>query len=205
MVYVAKERLHLAKDGKTVVPPGDPRSSSLLINEGGIMSDEDAKKYGLLIEKEGNDALPLGAEQTEMTLGGNKAPETPSTVAPFHAPTTPVVPPAPQHLRFGGQPQVVVPVQGNPPSVNITGVEDLPPPSPPNVLDNTEVSQPNNTPPPLTTEELPDDFPYKGILMDDKNFSTRSAVKAATKEQLLAVKQIGSERADTIMAAAEKL
>ena len=41
-------RLWLADDGVTVVPDGDPRAATLLIAPGQAMSDDDARRYGLL-------------------------------------------------------------------------------------------------------------------------------------------------------------
>jgi hypothetical protein len=46
MPYTADKRLYLDADGN-VVDEGDPRAATLLVGEGGQLSDEDAKKYGL--------------------------------------------------------------------------------------------------------------------------------------------------------------
>lgn len=46
-MYVATERLYLNKDGK-VVKGDDPSRTSLLVAVGGKLSDEDARRYGLI-------------------------------------------------------------------------------------------------------------------------------------------------------------
>ena len=186
-MYKAKERLHLARDGKTVVKPGDPRSASLLINEGGEMSDEEAKKYGLIggPKSTQEDALPLDSTSKE-------APPK------LSIPPTQDASPFPQHIRFGGTKETTD--QPPSPPVEISPVQPM---------DN--LTAPRLEAPTLATEapvlgddQLPDEFPFKTILVD-QDFSSKAKVKAATKEQLLGLKQIGSERADAIMAAAANL
>lgn len=46
-MFTAKERLMLDAEGK-VVKEGDPKAKSLLVAVGQDLSDEDAKKYGLV-------------------------------------------------------------------------------------------------------------------------------------------------------------
>jgi hypothetical protein len=45
MTYTSDKRLYLDKDGKVVEDA--PESGSLLVGEGGELSDEEAQKYGL--------------------------------------------------------------------------------------------------------------------------------------------------------------
>jgi hypothetical protein len=186
-MYKAKERLHLASDGKTVVKPGDPRSASLLINEGGEMSDEDAKKYGLIggeskTESKSEDALPL---------------ENPNSSTKLPVPSTPEASPFPQTLKFGGPREA--PKETPPAPTEVSPIQPMSAP---------ESTQPS-TPEPMEEkssgdDQLPDEFPFKTILVD-QDFGSKAKVKSASKEQLLGLKQIGSERADAIMAAAANL
>jgi hypothetical protein len=46
MPYTSDKRLYLTEDGQ-VVEEGDPRAAILLVGEGGQLSDEDARRYGL--------------------------------------------------------------------------------------------------------------------------------------------------------------
>lgn len=46
-MYTADKRLYVNADGTKVVDEDSPDAASLLIAEGGELSDEDAKKYGL--------------------------------------------------------------------------------------------------------------------------------------------------------------
>lgn len=46
MVYVSDKRLYRTQDGD-VVPEGHPDAAFLLVPEGGMLSDEDAERYGL--------------------------------------------------------------------------------------------------------------------------------------------------------------
>lgn len=46
-MYISDRRYYLAADGETVVGEGDPRAATLLVGEGGQLSDEDAARYGL--------------------------------------------------------------------------------------------------------------------------------------------------------------
>lgn len=45
-MYTSEKRLYLTADGK-VVQEGDPAAATLLVGEGGQLSDEDAERYGL--------------------------------------------------------------------------------------------------------------------------------------------------------------
>lgn len=45
--YVAKERLFLTADKERVVKEGDPDAAYVLVGEGGVVNEADAKKYGL--------------------------------------------------------------------------------------------------------------------------------------------------------------
>lgn len=47
MTYTSDKRLCLSADGK-VVDCDSPQAASVLVGEGGTLSDEDAKKYGLV-------------------------------------------------------------------------------------------------------------------------------------------------------------
>jgi enoyl-CoA hydratase/carnithine racemase len=46
------EKLWLKEDGETVVADGDPSAATLLAVEGDSMSVEDAKRYGLVKQKQ---------------------------------------------------------------------------------------------------------------------------------------------------------
>jgi hypothetical protein len=47
MPFTSDRRLYLNADRSKVVEEGDPDSAYLLVGEGGEVSDEDAKQYGL--------------------------------------------------------------------------------------------------------------------------------------------------------------
>ncbi|MDR7534656.1 MAG: hypothetical protein QN162_15150 [Armatimonadota bacterium] len=49
--WVSPARLYLTADGR-VVPEGDPDAAYLLVPEGGVLSLEDAERYGLLEQDE---------------------------------------------------------------------------------------------------------------------------------------------------------
>jgi hypothetical protein len=48
--WKSDRRLYLAEDGQTVVEEGDPRAATLLVGEGGELSAEDAKRYGVTLK-----------------------------------------------------------------------------------------------------------------------------------------------------------
>lgn len=206
MAYRSKVRLHATRDGR-VVPPGHPESAILLVPAGGEISDEKAKKYGLMGDKAANNPAP-GEEA--LPLDSPPSPTPPSTPSTQGIPTsTDAAKTAgegfPQNLQFGtpssnqatGQP--VAPQPATPPGTPVAPVAPVAP--------ATTVSTPQVPPPPPSPQvqsDIPDDFPYKSILMS-QGIATKAQLKEITKEQLLTKNQIGAQRADEILAAREKL
>jgi hypothetical protein len=74
MPYTAEERLYLDADGN-VVKEGDPKAATLLVGAGGQLSDEDARRYGLVQrEKPAEDAeQPATDEKAQTAPRPNKA------------------------------------------------------------------------------------------------------------------------------------
>lgn len=58
MAYTSDRRLFLAADGVTVVEEGDARAATLLVGEGGQLSDADARRYGLIADEAKAKASP---------------------------------------------------------------------------------------------------------------------------------------------------
>lgn len=230
-MYTAKERLHLARDGKTVVKPGDPRSASLLVPKGGTLTDAEAQKYGLL----------PGGDDDALSLEPTAAPTPPA--AP---PSTPMmsnaenVNPFPQELKFGnlqtaqqGPPSASAPAPAAPstPPTPLTATSPVPPPppltppaatpqqpvessavnttpAPPSAAPPAQVIQQPATAPPqpapaVTMTALPADFPHAKILMDQGY--GKEKVLAASREELIGLNLIGTARADEILEARERL
>ena len=69
MPYHVKERLYTTLDGK-VVKEGDPNAAFLLMSEGGELSDEEAKKYGLVEEEKAVAAPPATKAKTPQANKG---------------------------------------------------------------------------------------------------------------------------------------
>jgi hypothetical protein len=183
-LFRSKKRLHLTRDGK-VVPPGHPDSARLLVAEGGELSDEDAQKYGLLSGgPETSDVLPLDSKSTTTTGALSNTPGVGGQKSGF-----------PESLHFGTPPASGQTSPQQQPEGVIT-----PATAPP-------ASQPQHSQAQPTPEEpvdLPADFPYRQLLVNG-GFGNTAKIKAATKEQLINIDQIGSNRADEIIAAREKL
>lgn len=59
-MYTSDKRLYVTADGK-VVEEGDPAAVSLLVGIGGQLSDEDARRYGLIADNAG----PVEAEEVK--------------------------------------------------------------------------------------------------------------------------------------------
>lgn len=76
-MYKATERLYLDKDGN--VTTDEAKAYSLLVSEGGELSDEDAEKYGLDKRKSAKPAKD--ADETE-SKDVKEAPETKHVKAP---------------------------------------------------------------------------------------------------------------------------
>lgn len=67
-LYIHKgPRLWLTADKERVVEDGDPAAAFLLVGEGGQLSEEDARKYGLMDE-----------EKTKRVMSPNKAKAAPA-------------------------------------------------------------------------------------------------------------------------------
>lgn len=49
--YVSTKRLFLTADKRRVVEESDPEAASLLVGEGGMVSEADARRYGLKLEE----------------------------------------------------------------------------------------------------------------------------------------------------------
>jgi len=58
MTYTADKRLFLARDGTTVVEDGDERAAVLIATPGSELSDEDARRYGLVKDEPESKARP---------------------------------------------------------------------------------------------------------------------------------------------------
>lgn len=202
-MYTAKHRIHLAQDGKTLVRPGDPRSGSLLIAEGGQMSIEEAEKWGLI----GPNAQVIGEK---MSLD---SPDAPVPVPVLDKQPKPESGPSqfPQTLVFGTPQGQVVPatIPTAPLVPPATPVEDIPP-SDGLALDDDAAQQPVQTAAPAdnTTEQgkgttLPVTFPYYTILAGQG--ITVERIKTITRDELLDLNSIGAQRADEIIAARDAL
>ena len=63
MAFQSKKRLYLSADGQ-VVEEGDERAATLLVGEGGQLSDEDAAKYGLLRDAPADGIVKTAVEAT---------------------------------------------------------------------------------------------------------------------------------------------
>lgn len=75
MPYTSEKRLYLTADGK-VVEEGDPNAATLLVGEGGQLSDEDAEHYGLVKGKAVNNANEAPAEDATEGEKADTAPRT---------------------------------------------------------------------------------------------------------------------------------
>lgn len=193
-MYVAKERIHITRDNK-LVRPGDRRSASLLVPQGGELSDEAAEKYGLYAGQpipwlsQEEEVLPLDSKPAEVPPPSNQP-------APLSPPPNELAGSFPAHIQLGTPPQQA----GG--AVLDSGT---PPPTPP----APSTTQQTAPPPPATpttsvNSDLPDDFPYKSILVG-AGLVTKEQLKGVTKDHLITVPQIGSARADEILAARDKL
>ena len=81
MSYTSDKRLYLTREGE-VVGEGDERAATLLVGEGGQLSDEQAAKYGLT----GKQAAPKSAdvpaaESADGSDSGKSAPKQTKAVA----------------------------------------------------------------------------------------------------------------------------
>lgn len=194
-MYRSPRRLHLTRDGKVCLP-GDPKSASLLVAEGGELSDEDAKKYGLI----GGGSGASGPGEDALPLDSPPAPAQPQAPDPKAAQVVEAAAASfPREIHFGTPPPA--PASATPPA-------PVQPPATtqPQVATTEAPTQPPAPAAPVAApvSDLPDDFPFKSILVN-QHFGMAAQVKAATKEQLIALDQIGAARADEIIAASSKL
>lgn len=203
-MYKSKERLHLARDGRTVVKPGDSRSFSLLVPAGGELTDEQAVFYGL------PGSNPYSESHTEQSNPHTESKEAPKEQAAAQANTNLPIQPVsevfahdyPKSLSFGNvNPQQTAPVI--PDAVDVekqTHAEGAnSQPAAPAALEITHINSPlieNSTP-------LPENFPYRHIL-DRQKVTTEKAL-IMTRDQFVALDDIGAKRADEIIAAREVL
>lgn len=81
MSYTSDKRLYLTREGE-VVEEGDERAATLLVGEGGQLSDEQAAKYGLTGAR---DAAPKSdvpaAESADGSASAKAAPKQTKAVA----------------------------------------------------------------------------------------------------------------------------
>lgn len=73
MPHISDKRLCLDESGERAVDCEDPAARSLLVGEGGELSDADAKKYGLTKARESSDVDNKARPQAE-----NKARQAPA-------------------------------------------------------------------------------------------------------------------------------
>lgn len=186
-MYTSKERLHLSRDGR-VVKPGDPTSISLLVNEGGQISDEVARKYGLIPGGSKQDGmLPLEELPTSPQASGLSVSQEIQELENAY----------PKSLQFGGT-KAAPPV-----SPVVTDTSTQPPVSPPPPFrPPDEVKLTPATP--VADADLPPTFPHRTILVN-QGMGKLADVMNATKDQLIALELIGTQRADEIIEAREKL
>lgn len=199
MAYRSKVRLHATRDGR-VVPPGHPESAILLVPAGGEISDEKAKKYGLMEDKAANNPAP-GEEALPL--------DSPPSPAPPSTPSTQGIPTSTDAAKTAGEgfPQKLQ--FGTPPSNQATSQPVAPQTVTPQVAPVVPTAPATSQVPPTTSSpqvqsDIPDDFPYKSILVS-QGIATKAQLKEITKEQLLTKNQIGAQRADEILAARDKL
>lgn len=211
-LFVAKERLLLASDGKTVVKANDPRGVSLLVAKGGKLTEEKARKYGLIVDTKGDagDVLSLeapptlddvaklhvptgtGATRKTIQMGGAEASQQVGQAEgaiPVETPQA-TAPPAPV------TPSSEAPAQGVPADVNAQA-PDLSASNAPQGTQETPTGAQGGTP-------LADDFPYKALL-ETQGFGTVQAVQGATRQQLLDLNFMGAGRVDEILEARKTL
>jgi hypothetical protein len=75
-MYTAHERLYLNADKSKVVKEGDPDARFLLVAEGGEITDDEAREYGLMGEHAHRDmpaAMPAADEAKAQAPASNKA------------------------------------------------------------------------------------------------------------------------------------
>lgn len=180
-MYRAKERLHLTRDGK-VCKPGDPKSARLLVAEGGELSDQEAEHYGLTGTKHAPADDVLSLDSPPAPTG-----QVVSTVPPADNPSG-----FPTSLQFGG----AKPTE-NPPSAPSQPELPSAPAAPAPVAETAP-------PAPVGESDLPADIPQRDLLIAG-GMSQLADVIVATKEQLIAIDQIGAARADEIIAYCEAL
>lgn len=203
-MYTATERWMLDKNGK-LCRPGDPNTKSLLVAQGGELQDDVAVHYGLPGAKIKGAPEPAKVEKAEESLPLDPAP------AGVVAPTVPTAPEGkpdhgfPTDLKFGGGDSAKA--QESVPAAPPTAPPVVTQPVVPSEQEKAATHDPT-APAPVKIEgpdaELPADFPHRQLL-GGHNLGTVHSILGTTREQLVELDQIGSARADQIMAAREKL
>jgi cell division septation protein DedD len=97
MPYTSDKRLYLNRDQTAIVPEDSAEAASLLVAEGGQISDELAAKYGLTNRvPEGEDTAKAEGQEASATTTTPAPPKpTPAPPAPSPNPPTPAPTPTP--------------------------------------------------------------------------------------------------------------